>query len=361
MDARTSFLALSVCVLGALAALIVLPLVEYVLAACLLAVVLRPLYERLAPRVGARTAGLTATGLAVVGGVVPLVLVSLVVLRTAASVRETTSIDRIAANVGEFARTELGLADGTVAALESAVSAELEGTIASAADVTLARTVGLVTTAADVVVGTIVLVFVLYYLLVDGPAAVDWIRRHVPLERRVLDDLFEEVHVVVWAVLRSHVLVAVVQGILGGLGLALLGVPYAPVLAVVLVLVSFLPTIGVWLVWGPVTIAHAASSGPVRGVLLLGYGIAVLTVVDNYLRAILVDRRAHLHPAIVLVGAIGGVFLFGIIGVFVGPVVLATFKVCVTAVDRIDRTTPDADADAESELEEERLLADTKR
>jgi len=185
MDARTSFLALSVCVLGTLAALIVLPLVEYVLAACLLAVVLRPLYERLAPRVGERTAGLTATGLAVVGGVIPLVLVSLVVLRTAASVRETTSIDHIAANTGEFARAELRLADGTVAALESSVTTELEGMIAGAADVTLARTVGLVTTAADIVAGTIVLVFVLYYLLVDGPAAVDWIRRHVPLERRV--------------------------------------------------------------------------------------------------------------------------------------------------------------------------------
>ncbi len=197
MDARSSFFALLVSVLGALAALIVLPLVEYVLAACLLAVVLRPLYERLAPRVGARTAGLTVTGLAVVGGVVPLVLVSVVVLRAAASVRETTSIDRIAANVGEFARTEFGLADGTVAALESAVSAELEGAIAGAADVTLARTVGVVTTAADIVVGTIVLVFVLYYLLVDGPAVVDWIRRHVPLENRILDDLFEEIHVVV--------------------------------------------------------------------------------------------------------------------------------------------------------------------
>ncbi len=145
------------------------------------------------------------------------------------------------------------------------------------------------------------------------------------------------------------------------MGIALLGVPYAPVLAIILVLVSFLPTIGVWLVWGPVTVAHAVSSGPVRGVLLLGYGIAVLAVVDNYLRAILVDRRAGLHPAIVLVGAIGGVLLFGIVGVFVGPVVLATFKVCVAAVDRIDRTAPDVDADAESEREEERLLADTKQ
>lgn len=361
MDARTSFFALLVCVLGVLAALVVLPLVQYVLAACLLAVVLRPAYERLAPRVGTRAAGLTVTGLAVAGGVVPLVLVSLVVLRTAASVRETTSVDRIAANAREFAGTELGLADGTVAALESVVSAELEGAIAGATDVTVARTVGLASAAADVIAGTIVLVFVLYYLLVDGPAVVAWIRRHVPLEPRVLDDLFEEIHVVVWAVLRSHVLVAVIQGVLGGLGLALLGVPYAPVLAVILVLVSFLPAIGVWLVWGPVTVAHAISSGPVRGVLLLGYGIAVLAVVDNYLRAILVDRRAELHPAIVLVGVIGGVVLFGIVGVFVGPVVLATFKVCVKTVDRIGRSSPDVDADAESELEGERLLADTKQ
>ena len=359
MDARTSVVALLICVLGVLAALIVLPLVEYVLAAGLLAVAFRPAYERLAPRLGARTAGLTLTGLAVVVGVVPLLLVSLVVIGTTRSVLESISADSIAAAGRSFARTTIGLDETAAATLESALSSELAGAIAGATELDLSQTVGLVTTALDVVIGTLVFVVVLYYLLVDGSAAVDWLRRIVPLEPRLLDELVAEIHVTVWAVLRSHLLVAVLQGILGGVGLALLGVSSATTLAVVLALVSVVPTVGIWLVWGPVTAAHAVSSGPLGGAVLLGYGIAVLAVVDTYLRALLVDRGSGLHPAIALVGVVGGGVLFGVVGLFVGPVVLAAFKASVTVLDRLERE-PSADADSDSDSDLERQASFTE-
>ncbi|MFD1564216.1 AI-2E family transporter [Haloarchaeobius amylolyticus] len=354
MDTRSAVFALLSCILGALAALIVLPLVEYVLAACLLAVALRPVYERLVPHTGPRTAGIILTGLAVGGGIVPLVVVSLVILDTATSVLETVSADAIAASSRSFARTTLGLDETAAATLEAALSSELAETIGTATDVTVSQAVGLVTTVADIVAGTLVFVVVLYSLLVDGPAVIDWVRRITPLERRLVDELLAEVHVVVWAVLRSHLLVAVVQGILGGLGLVLLGVPYATVLAVALSLVAVVPAIGIWLVWGPVTVAHAISSGPLGGVVLLGYGLAVLAVVDTYLRALLVDRGSGLHPAIALVGVVGGGVLFGLVGLFVGPVVLAAFKASVTVLDRLERSpSADADADSDSNLERE--------
>jgi len=357
MDVRSSVFALLICVLGVLAALVVLPLVEYVLAACLLAVALRPAYERLVPRVGARIAGVALTGLAVAGVVVPLVVVSLALLETATSVLETISADSIASSGQSFARTTLGLDETAAATLEAALSSELAETVGTATDVSFSQTVGLVATVADVVAGTLVFVFVLYSLLVDGPAALDWVRRIVPLERQFVDELFAEAHVVVWAVLRSHLLIAVLQGILGGLGLVLLGVPYAAVLAVALSLVSVLPTVGIWLVWGPVTVGHALSSGPLGGVVLLGYGLTVLAVVDTYLRALLVDRGSGLHPAIALVGVVGGGVLFGIVGLFVGPVVLATFKASVTVLDRLERSpsadAEAADADSDSNLERE--------
>ncbi|SEV83131.1 AI-2E family transporter [Natrinema salifodinae] len=374
MDARTSVFALLACVLGGLAALMVLPFAEYVLLACVLAVVLRPAHERLAARVGPRLAALALTVVAVVAGIVPLVLVSLVVLRTAVSTVDSLDPDRIADAWRDLARTELGLADESVAAVESALRAELAGSVSTAADLTLNRAVGLVTTGADVAVGLFLAVFLLYYLLVDGADFVAWLREIAPLDPRVLDALFAEVHAVTWAVVRSHVLVAVVQGILGGIGLALLGVPYATTLAVVLVCASFLPTIGVWLVWGPVTVAQTVAIGPVRGALLAGYGVAVLAVVDAYLRAILVDKGSGLHPAIGLVGVVGGVSLFGIVGLFVGPVVLATLVAAVTVVQRIDwDQVPDRDrnvavqsASAESSghdgppIEREQSLADAK-
>lgn len=359
MDARTAFLALLVGILLVLAAMLVVPLVEYVLAACLLAVVLRPAYERLEPTVGPRAAGLACTGIAVVVGIVPMLLISLVVLRTVLSTVESFDSARVVAYGRDVARDDLGMADETVTVLGTAVRSELEDSISGAAELTLARSIDIVTMGMDVAVGILVVVFLLYYLLVDGPAFVAWLRDVAPLASRHLDDLFAEVHTVTWAVLRSHLFVAVVQGILGGIGLALLGVRYATTLAVILVFASFLPTIGVWLVWGPVTVAHAVSSGPTRAALVLGYGVVVLAVADSYLRALLVDRESGLHPATALIGVIGGISLFGVVGLFVGPVVLAAFKTCATVFVRIDRSTPPS-TESDPDLERERPLAETE-
>ncbi|WP_254523826.1 AI-2E family transporter [Natrinema caseinilyticum] len=353
MDARTAFFALLVCTLGALAALVVLPLVEYVMSACLLAAFLRPANERLAQRVGTRAAAISLMAAAVVAGIVPLVLVSLVVLRTTVSTLEVVDGTRIATYGRDVARSTLGLSEETVVALEAAVRSELEGAFSSVAEVTLSRTIDLVTLGVDLVVGTIVFLFVLYALLAEGPAVVAWFRDVSPLDPRVFDELFAEVADVTRAVLRSHVLIAIVQGVLGGLGLAILGVSYATTLGVVLVLVSVLPTIGIWLVWGPVTIAHAASSGLVHGGVLLAYGLVVLTVTDYYLRAFLVDRGSDLHPAVALLGVIGGLQLFGIVGLFVGPVVLASFKAVVSRLDRHPSRPGLADIERNRQLTEQ--------
>lgn len=358
MDARTSFFALLVCALAGVAALLVLPLLEYVLGACLLAVVLRPAYERLAPRLGDRLAALALIGFVVVAGVVPLALVSLVVVRTTASTLESVSVEGITAYGSEVARTELGMEEESVAAVESALQARVRETVSDVVDVTLEQSLRLLSTAVDAAIGTVAFVFLLYYLLVDGPGFLDWLRRTVPLESAVLDELFGEVHAVTRAVLRSHVLVAVIQGTLGGIGLALLGVPYATALAVILLFASFLPTVGVWLVWGPVTVAHTAADGPGSGVVLLGYGIVVLAVADYYLRSILVDRRSGLHPALVLLGVIGGISLFGVVGLFVGPVVLGAFAATLRVANR---RLESATTEVGTEIEREQPIAETDR
>jgi len=92
--------------------------------------------------------------------------------------------------------------------------------------------------------------------------------------------------------------------------------------------------IGVWLVWAPMVVYLIVVGDPVAAALLLAYGIAVLSVVDNYLRAIFVDRGSGVHPAIVLVGVLGGIYLLGIMGLFLGPILLALFKASVTVFDR---------------------------
>jgi len=337
MDVRTGFFALLVAVLGAIGFLLVDPFLQYVMAAALLAFVLSPAHRRLAPRVGPRISAMALTALAFVTAIVPVLVLSAILIDTAITFLDGLEGSELVAALDSlrvFLTEELGVDPAYVDDIETAAIEEFEGLLSASAEILLAQTMGLLDTTVEVALGVLVLAFLLYYLLVDGHELVGWTREVTPLADDVQDELYEEMSVVTWAVIGSHLLVAVVEGILGGIGLWLVGVPNAAFWAVVMVVVSVMPVIGVWLVWAPMVVYLIVVGDPVAAALLLAYGIAVLSVVDNYLRAIFVDRGSGVHPAIVLVGVLGGIYLLGIMGLFLGPILLALFKASVTVFDR---------------------------
>ncbi|QSW99535.1 AI-2E family transporter [Haloterrigena alkaliphila] len=335
MDSRTAFFALLLVVLGVITTLLIAPLLQYVMAAALLAFVLYPAYERLEPRFGSRPAAILLTGIAIVAAVVPLLVLSLVVLDTAVSFLTDFDAERAIETVRGVAEDDLGLESQQIDAIETAIHTEVETSLSSAAELALGELMRLVNASVEMAIGLAVFVFLLYYLLVDGDEFVAWLGDVAPLDPHVRDELFEEVQTVTWAVIYSHVLVAIVQGGLGGLGFVLLGVPNAAFWTVIMVLVSFLPAIGVWLVWAPAVGYLTTIGEPVAAALLLAYGLTALALVDNYLRAIFVDRGSGLHPAAVIIGVIGGIYLLGIMGLFLGPVLLAMFKAGVNVFNRV--------------------------
>ncbi|WP_247001977.1 AI-2E family transporter [Halosolutus gelatinilyticus] len=338
MDVRSAFFALLLVILGAITTLMIAPLLQYVMAAALLAFVLYPAHKRLEPSLGARPSALLLTTFAIVAAVVPILYLSIVILQTTLSFLNDVDGSGVVESI-RTAALDAGLGEEALSAVEEQAITELENLLSNAAEVVLLEVVSLLTASIRMSIGLLVLVFVLYYLLVDGRAFVAWLADVAPLEDEVRDALFEEVDVVTWAVIRSHVLVALVQGGLGGLGFYLLGLPNAAFWTVIMVVVSFLPAVGIWLVWGP-AVGYLASAGDhFAGVALLVYGVLVLSVVDNYLRAIFVDRGSGLHPAVVLVGVIGGIYLLGIMGLFLGPVILAVFKAGLNVFNQTELTS----------------------
>lgn len=336
MDVRTGFFALFLLGLGTLAFLMIAPLLQYVMAAGLLAFVLYPAYERLEPRMGSQPAALSLTAAAFLGAVVPLLVVSLIVLGTVISFLRTFDGVTLLETLRAIAVDDLGVDPEAVATLESALLAEIETSLSNAIELALLELLGLVNTSIEMGIGLVVFFFLLYYLLADGAGFVTWLRKVVPLEKSVLEALITEIHVVTWAVIKSHVLVAVVEGLLGGLGLYLLGVPNVAFWTIVMMIVSFLPALGVWLVWAPAVGYLATTDGLGSALLLFVYGITVLALVDNYLRAIFVDRDSGLHSAAVIVGVIGGIYLLGIMGLFLGPILLAVFKAGLNVFSEIE-------------------------
>ncbi len=347
MDLRVGFFLVVLALLAVVSALLVLPLLQYVAAAALLAFVLVPLHDRLTGArvdvglfdftVGPRVSAALLTGFALVAAILPLLFFTLVVFRTVVNLADAVRETEVLPTVREIAY-RFGIEEELVEVIEAHVLEEIDATLEAIVQRLIQEVIGLLDLSIRVGIGVLVFVFLLYYFLADGRRLVAWAGAVAPLDDEVQERLLDEVNVVTWAVMKSHVFVAVIEGVLAGLGLYALGVPNAAFWTVVMIVVSFLPVIGIWLVWAPAVVFLVVTDEFVRGALLLVYGITVLSVVDNYLRAILVDRGSGLHPAVVLVGVIGGIYLFGILSLFLGPVILAVFKAALQVFGEVYQT-----------------------
>ncbi|MBI2726415.1 MAG: AI-2E family transporter [Polaromonas sp.] len=198
----------------------------------------------------------------------------------------------------------------------------------------------------DFVVSFFIMLYVLFFLLRDGAALARRIESAIPLEAGIKRELGHKVATVIRATVRGNIVVAALQGALGGLIFWMLDV-HAPVLwGTLMAGLSLLPAVGAALVWGPVAIYFLVSGQVWQGLVLIAFGVLVIGLVDNLLRPILVGKDTRLPDYVVLVSTLGGMALFGLNGFVVGPLVaamfMATWDIFVTARrDRQAESEPD--------------------
>jgi len=134
-------------------------------------------------------------------------------------------------------------------------------------------------------------------------------------------------------VLIGHVLVAVIQGVIAGVGLTLVGIPNAVFWTFVMVLLALIPLIGTFAVWAPASAYLAWTGNTTPAVALFVYGVFVVGISDEYLRPVLVNRYAKLGPSVIIVGVLGGLTVFGFMGIFVGPIIVGSLKAAIEVYD----------------------------
>ena len=179
--------------------------------------------------------------------------------------------------------------------------------------------------AADFILGLLVMLYLLFFLSAGRSCAV---QTHsgcdaAPAEQE--RDLFSKFTTVIRATIKGSILVAALQGALGGLIFWLLGL-HAPVLwGVVMGLLALLPAVGAALIWVPAAIYLLATGAVWQGVVLLMFGAFVIGLVDNILRPLLVGKDTKLPDYVVLISTLGGLATFGLNGFVLGPVIAAMF------------------------------------
>lgn len=326
MNIRKGFLLLLIGILALLSYWLIEPFMQYFLMAGLLAFVLSPLQKRLESRVGAGIAAFLLILGSFVTLIVPFVVIAALVAEDAAELAEQAG----GADV-EFSRIEELIAQYTgqeVDIVEQATSYAEE-----AAELAVGSAAGVLGAATDVVIGLAIAVFILFFLLKDGDSLVAWLNTIIPLPEDVRSELMDRLGDITWAVLLGHVLVAFVQGAVAGIGLFVTGIPNAAFWTFMMIILALLPVIGAFIIWGPAAVYLVATGEPVFGVGLFVYGAIVVSVTDEFLRPVIVDRYASMNPSVILVGVVGGLYLVGFMGLFIGPVIVGALKAVLEVFD----------------------------
>jgi predicted PurR-regulated permease PerM len=177
----------------------------------------------------------------------------------------------------------------------------------------------------DFTVNLFVMVYLLFFLLRDGDLLAGRIRRALPLSVDQQNQLLRKFAVVIRATVKGNMLIALIQGALGGLIFYILGISGALLWAVVMAFLSLLPAVGAGLVWVPVALYLIATGSIWQGVVLIAFGALVIGMVDNVLRPVLVGKDTRMPDYVVLISTLGGLQVFGLNGFVIGPVIAAMF------------------------------------
>jgi predicted PurR-regulated permease PerM len=169
----------------------------------------------------------------------------------------------------------------------------------------------------------------LYYLFKDGSTLFERLKEAVPLPAKEKDLLIQRFKDMIYATIYGGVLIAMIQGVLGGLSFWILGLPSPIFWGTAMGLLSFIPIGGTALIWAPAAIILVIGGAVLKGIVLVGIGVFVISMVDNLLRPFFISTRTNIHPLLLFFSVLGGVQAFGLIGLFAGPLIATLFLTLV--------------------------------
>jgi len=313
--------------------LIIWPYFGAILWGVVAAIVFAPLYRRLLTATGQRagTAATITVGLVILLVIVPLMLVTSSLVIEATGLYNSVQAGRLDVNlylknVGDM------LPDWVKELLErwelsnlSAVRERLSQLFSQFLQVLLSRAINIGQSTLEFIVGLGVMLYLTFFLLRDGSGLTRRIKEAIPLRPSQRDELLQKFAIVVRATVKGSILVAMLQGALGGLVFWLLDL-HAPVLwAVVMAFFALVPAVGASIIWLPVALYLLASGAVWKAVILVAFGVLVIGLVDNLLRPILVGKSTRMPDYVVLISTLGGISVAGLNGFVIGPTIAAMF------------------------------------
>jgi predicted PurR-regulated permease PerM len=343
------------------------PFIEVVLWAVVLVIVFFPVHRRIQARVGSPSwSALLSCLLVIFVILVPLTLMASAVVNEISDFAQMHQpnpdgtggaagaaaglLDPNSPYLGPVVRWVGQYYDISALTSQSFIAERLKGLSGAIAT----RGVGLVGGAVGFIVEVFFVIFTMYYLFRDGErlraAAYDM----VPLSDKKAREIFDRTGEVIGASVYGVLIIATIQGVLGGLAFWVLGLPSPLLWGVVMIFLSMIPMLGAFIVWVPAAIYLGLTGEWGKAIMLAVWGALVIGSVDNFLRPKLVGERTRLHELLVFFSVLGGLQVFGVLGIVLGPVIVAITIALLDVLRQADgpaREPPERDTLLEQQSE----------
>ena len=306
--------------------LILLPFLNVLIWAAVLVILFYPVHRRIVFRLGhPGWSAILSSLLVIVVVLAPLTLITLAVVRELQEVGQglQTNLNNLlnpnSPVIGRAIRWLSRYVD-----IEQWRSQEYIAERLRAISGTLARrSLGIVGDVASTVIQIFFVIFTMYYLFRDGGQIRAGLYDLLPLERAQTHEIVTRTNEVISASVYGVLVIAGIQGALGGLAFWILGLPSPLVWGVVMAFVSLIPMFGSFVVWIPAALSLGFGGHWFKALILVVWGMVVIGLADNFLRPKLVGGRARMHELLIFFSVLGGLQVFGVLGLVLGPVVVA--------------------------------------
>jgi len=272
----------------------------------------RPLYKRFERWYGGRRAPASLSTLILIVIVVILPLGTLMGIVTAQAIKVGQTVtpwvqEQIVAPYSETIWRKAGELIGTISHfLISSLSAATMGAV-------------------NLLFMVFAMLYTMFFFLMDGDKLVHKILYYLPLQDQDEQRILERFTSVTRATLKGTAVIGMLQGCLAGIAFWVVGIPSAVFWGTIMAVLSIIPGIGTALIWGPAVIILAAGGNYLKAGGLGIFCALVIGSIDNLLRPILVGKDTQMHELMIFFGTLGGIIMFGIMGMIIGPIVAALF------------------------------------
>lgn len=296
--------------------LLLSPFLSYLILGTLLAFLFQPLHEKLSKRIGETSAA-----------IVSILLVILIIILP--SLWITATLVTQATNAYDLALTR-GL-DATVLfdRLQAATSFDISGpytTMLEAGKGAAAAAIPKVlTVTSNVLIGMVVFFFVFYYGLKDGREWYVAASNALPIRKNYKHKLQHEIESMTKALFYGQILTAVLIGIGTGIIFGLFGIPNAVFWGFLMMILALLPLLGAPIVYIPAGIILMVNGRWIAGICVIVLCTLIIFLIEYVIRPKFVSRTSQIHPLVVIIGALGGIYLLGFVGFLIGPLILGIF------------------------------------